>query len=157
MAIVSKALASGAVGAGVLTLIHQMARTRVPRAPRMDVVGMRAVDHVADWLGTRLLPRHQLYRVALAGDMVANSLYYSMVVGNTPAETWRRGLMLGAMAGVGAVSLPERIGLGAPPDSGSRSNQLMTIAWYLFGGLAAAAAANAFRGNRRLALGSAGT
>lgn len=145
---VSKAFASGAIGAGVLTLIHQSARGRLPRAPRMDVVGMRAVDRVTEWMGARVLPRPQLHRAALAGDMIANSLYYSMVPGRTPAATWQRGLMLGAMAGVGALSLPERIGLGTPPDSNSRSNQLMTVAWYVLGGLAAAAAANAFRIHR---------
>ena len=144
----SKALASGAVGAGVLTLIHQTAIGRVPRAPRMDVVGMRAVDHVTEWMGTENLPRTRLNRVALAGDLFANSLYYSMVAGRTRAETWQRGLMLGAMAGIGALSLPERLGLGTPPDGGSRSNQLMTVAWYVLGGLAAAAAANAFRSTR---------
>ena len=144
----SVSLASGAIGAGVLTLIHQSAKDRLPRAPRMDVVGMRAIDHVTQWIGARVLPRPQLHRAALAGDLIANSLYYSMVVGRTPAETWRRGLMLGAMAGVGALSLPERLGLGTPPGSGSRSNQLMTVAWYVLGGLAAAAAANAFRSGR---------
>lgn len=143
-----KALASGAVGAGVLTLIHESARRSVPRAPRMDVVGMRAIDRVMAWMNVALLNRPGLRRAAFAGDLVGNTLYYSAVVGRTPRDTWRRGLMLGAVAGVGALALPERIGLGTPPDSASRSNQLMTIAWYVIGGLAAAAAANAFR-NRR--------
>lgn len=40
--------ASGAIGAGLLTLILQSARGRLPRAPRMDVVGMRAVDRVTE-------------------------------------------------------------------------------------------------------------
>jgi hypothetical protein len=89
-----------------------------------------------------------LRRAALAGDLIANSLYYAAVPARTAGETWRRGLMLGALAGLGAVSLPERLGLGTPPDSRSRSNQLMTIAWYVIGGLAAAAAANTFRDSR---------
>ena len=144
----SLSLTSGVIGAGVLTLIHQGARRRLPRAPRMDVVGMRAVDRVTELMGARVLPRPQLYRTALAGDLIANSLYYSMVPGRTAGDTWRRGLMLGAMAGIGALSLPERIGLGKPPDSGSRSNQFMTVAWYVLGGLATAAAANAFRTGR---------
>ena len=144
----SSSFVSGAIGAGVLTLIHQGARRRLPRAPRMDVLGMRAVDRVTEWMGARVLPRPQLQRAALAGDLIANSLYYSMVPGRTASNTWRRGLMLGAMAGVGALSLPERLGLGTPPDSDSRSNQFMTVAWYVLGGLAAAAAANAFRSGR---------
>jgi hypothetical protein len=116
----------------------------------MDVVGMRAVDRVMEWLNMQLLNRPQLHRAALAGDLVGNALYYSAVAGRTPGDTWRRGVMLGTLAGIGALSLPERIGLGAPPDSGTRSNQLMTVAWYVIGGLAAAAAANAWshRGRR---------
>jgi hypothetical protein len=144
MANFAKAFISGTVGAGVLTLIHEAARRKVPRAPRMDIVGMRAVDRVMDWMHLQLLNRPQLRRVALAGDLVSNSLYYSAVPATTPGATWRRGLFLGALAGIGAVSLPERIGLGTAPDSRSRSNQLMTVAWYVFGGLAAAAAANAY-------------
>ena len=143
MANLSTALASGAVGAGVLTLLHVGARHQIPRAPRLDIVGMRAVDRVMDWMNLQLLNRPSLHRVALAGDLLGNSLYYSAIPGRTPGATWGRGLVLGALAGIGALSLPERIGLGTPPDSGRRSNQLMTVAWYVLGGLAAAAAANA--------------
>jgi hypothetical protein len=49
---------------------------------------------------------------------------------------------------VGALALLERIGLGAPPDSRRPGNQLMTVAWYVIGGLATAAAANAYSRNR---------
>lgn len=145
MANVPNALVSGAVGAGVLTLVHESARRRIARAPRMDVVGMRAIDHAMDGMDMELLDRRALRRAALLGDLVGNSLYYAGVVGRTPNDTWRRGLLLGAMAGIGAIALPERLGLGRPPNSGSWSNQLMTVAWYVIGGLAAAAAANAFR------------
>ena len=144
MANFAKAFISGTVGAGVLTLIHEAARRQVRRAPRLDIVGMRAVDRVMDWMNLELLRRPALRRVALAGDLVSNSLYYSAIPAATPAATWRRGLFLGALAGIGALSLPERIGLGTPPDSRSRTNQLMTVAWYVIGGLAAAAAANAY-------------
>lgn len=145
MRTLSNALGSGAVGAAVLTLIHEGARRRIPRAPRMDIVGMRAVDHVMDWMNLALLKHGRLRTAAFAGDLVGNSLYYAAVPGRTPGETWFRGLTLGALAGIGAVALPERIGLGTPPDSNTRTNQLMTVAWYVIGGLAAAAAANAFR------------
>ena len=142
MANYAKAFISGTVGAGVLTLVHEAARRQVPRAPRLDIVGMRAVDRFMGWMNLQLLNRPQLRRVALAGDLVSNSLYYSAVPGRTPGATWARGLVLGALAGIGALSLPTRLGLGTPPDSSRRSNQVMTVAWYVVGGLAAAAAAN---------------
>ena len=148
MANLAKAFFSGTVGAVVLTLIHKTARRRVPRAPRMDIVGMRAVDRAMDGMGMHLLKRPQLRRAALAGDLIGNSLYYSAIPAATPGATWRRGLFLGALAGVGALALPERVGLGAPPDSGRPGNQLMTVAWYVLGGLATAAAANAYARSR---------
>ena len=132
-----RSLASGAAGALVLTTIHDLARRHVYYAPRMDVVAMRGFD--------RILPGNyhhsrRLYRLALAGDLVANSLYYSVVPAASTAATWMRGTVLGAIAGLGALLLPKRMGLGEPPYSRYRTNQVMTIAWYLAGGAAAAIA-----------------
>jgi hypothetical protein len=52
-----------------------------------------------------------------------------------------RGALLGLAAGVGAAYLPPRIGLGEQPGQRPPATQIMTVAWYLAGGLAAAAAA----------------
>ena len=133
-----RSLASGVVGALALTAIHQMAQRHLYYAPRMDVVAMRGLD--------RILPGHyhhsrRLHRLALAGDLVGNSLYYSVVPAATSAATWIRAAALGTFAGLGALLLPERIGLGEPPYSRYRANQIMTVAWYLAGGAAAALAA----------------
>lgn len=139
-----RSLASGAAGALALTAIHDLARRHVYYAPRMDVVAMRGLD--------RALPGNyhhsrRLHRLALAGDLVANSLYYSVVPGATTAATWLRAAVLGTVAGVGALLLPERMGLGEPPYSRYRMNQVMTIAWYLAGAAAAAMAATLFGGS----------
>jgi hypothetical protein len=135
---IGRSLVSGAAGALALTAIHDFARRRVYYAPRMDVVAMRGLE--------RTLPGNyhhsrRLHRLALAGDLVANSLYYSVVPGATTPATWMRAAVLGTVAGVGALVLPERMGLGEPPYSGYRMNQVMTIAWYLAGAAAAAMAA----------------
>jgi hypothetical protein len=141
-----RSLASGLAGALALTAIHQMALRHLDYAPRMDVVAMRALD--------RILPGHfhhsrRLHRLALAGDLVGNSLYYSVVPAATRAATWMRAAALGTIAGLGALVLPARIGLGEPPYSRYRANRMMTVAWYLAGGAAAALAATV--------IGSAGT
>ena len=96
-------------------------------APRMDVVGMRMLARDKETVGTPALNN-----LALAGDLVFNSAYYSM------ATTWMRGAALGIVAGVGALVLPRKLGLGDPPKSELLSNQVMTVAWYVLGGLAAA-------------------
>lgn len=129
-------LIAGAAGALTLTAVHQAARAITDAAPRMDVVGMRALARGANAAGGTAPTTHAgLYGATLAGDLVANSAYYSL------ATTYARGTALGLAAGIGALVLPEKMGLGAPPKSELLSNQVMTVAWYLIGGLAAAATA----------------
>ena len=133
------ALLSGIAGAAALTAVHQAAQRLTDSAPRMDVVGMRAIARgkpaaeTASAGSTIPEPTNPaLYNMALAGDLVFNSAYYSL------ATTWTRGAALGLLAGIGALVLPKKMGLGDPPKSELLSNQLMTVAWYTIGGLAAA-------------------
>jgi len=131
---------AGVAGAGALTLVHQAARVMTPNAPRMDVLGMRALRGAYRQLGVSPRSDRALEREALAGDMVANSAYYSLVGVGSRESVWVRGLALGLVAGLGAVMLPKPLGLGDPPNAHLPSTQLMTIAWYVLGGLTAAAA-----------------
>ena len=140
------ALMAGMVGAVALTAVHQLARRVTDDAPRMDVLGERAIARTVHAAGGTLpLPR-TLHRWALAGDLLANSAYYSMVACGRDAHMWTRGIAMGLAAGAGALLLPRRIGLGDPPRSQHIPNQLMTVAWYLVGGLAAACAGRALKG-----------
>jgi hypothetical protein len=105
----------------------------------MDVVAMRGLD--------RILPGNyhhsrRLHRLALAGDLVANSLFYAAIPAPSRGATWWRAALFGTAAGVGALLLPQRIGLGTPPYSHDRANQFMTVAWYVVGAVAAAMTAN---------------
>jgi hypothetical protein len=131
---------AGMTGAGALTLVHQMARSMTPHAPRMDVLGMRAMRAAHRQLGVEAPSERALEREALAGDLVANTAWYSLVGAGSRANVWRRGIALGLTAGLGAILLPKPLGLGDPPDAHRPETQLMTVAWYVIGGLAAAAA-----------------
>jgi hypothetical protein len=123
-------------GAAALTAVHQAARAMTDTAPRMDVVGMRALARGSRALDADAPQTHKgLYRAALAGDLICNSAYYSL------ASTYTRGAVMGVLAGIGALMLPQRMGLGTPPKSNLLSNQVMTVSWYLVGGLVAAATA----------------
>ena len=70
---------AGAAGASALTLIHQTARSMTPHAPRMDVLGMRAVRATHRRLGLPDGSERQVEREAMAGDLVANAAYYALV------------------------------------------------------------------------------
>jgi hypothetical protein len=47
---------------------------------------------------------------------------------------------------VGALIVPQAVGLGPPPYAWTWSNRLMTVAWYTVGGIAAGAAYIALQG-----------
>ena len=138
-----RALASGLAGACALTAIHQTARGLTPDAPRMDVLGMRAIDRSARAVGVEPPAGANLYAAAMGGDILFNSLYYSLVGMGGPDGAWLRGAALGLTAGVGAVLLPGPLGLGTGPSRRTPQTALMTVALYLAGGLAAAAACRA--------------
>jgi hypothetical protein len=138
---VMRALGGGTVGAIALTALHELTRRTVPHAPRMDVIGMRALSKTVRALGRRPARGRRLFRQTLLGDLAANSLYYSLAAaGRRPRG---RGLLLGAAAGLGAAALPPLLGLGRSPGAKFPVTPLMTLALYTAGGLAAAAAGRA--------------
>lgn len=134
--VLPQALVSGLAGALVLTAIHETARRISPDAPRMDVLGMRGLRKLLDQADTPQPDSDTLFGLTMAGDIVSNGLYYSLV--GRGKKAWRRGALLGLAAGLGGVVLPGPLGLGDAPSSRTPQTRLMTVAWYLLGGLAAA-------------------
>jgi hypothetical protein len=87
----AKALVSGLIGASTLTLLHGTARRLVPDAPRMDILGMRAISKSLRAVGDPRLDNTSLHRASLIGDILANSLYYSLVGVGRERGVWLRG------------------------------------------------------------------
>jgi hypothetical protein len=137
----SRALLSGAAGALSLTAVHQTARRVSDAAPRMDLLGMRALARTFRAADQDPPPRDTLYDLTLAGDLVSNTLYYSLVGVGEEGGEWKRGALLGLAAGVGTVVLPPLLGLGSAPSRRMTATAAMTVAWYTAGGLAAAGVA----------------
>lgn len=136
-------LLGGLVGAVTVTLLNEVVRRRLPHAPRMDVIGERALAGTLEAAHVDPPRGRALYGWTMAADLVSNTLYYSLVGAGSPGGTWLRGGALGLAAGVGAVVLPRPLGLGRQPGARSPRTPLLTVAWYLAGGLAAAATARA--------------
>ena len=135
-------MASGLTGAAALTLAHETLRRFVPDAPRMDVVGARALSTVIQRTGCAAPDGRQMYAATMAGDLLSNGIYYSAIAAGGRDGIWMRAAVLGLAAGLGAVYLPEPLGLGDPPHSESRRNRVLTVALYVGGALVAAAAAS---------------
>jgi len=129
---------AGMAGATMLTAVHQTARQYANNAPRMDEVGMRGLARLREAAGAAPIDQDRLYEETFVGDLIANSLYYSLVGIGPRRGVFTRGMVLGLLAGAGALFLPRHMGLGDPPHSDRRANQLMTVGLYVIGGLAAA-------------------
>ncbi|GAA4405093.1 hypothetical protein GCM10023187_23170 [Nibrella viscosa] len=135
---VQKSLLSGLAGAVALTLLHETVRRFVPEAPRADILGMRAIAKGFEAADKELPDEDTLHQMALGGDLVSNTLYYSLVGLSKGKDTLLFGSALGALAGVGALTLPGPLKLGEAPTNRTRETMAMTIAWYLLGGVVAA-------------------
>jgi hypothetical protein len=137
-------LAAGFAGALALTALHETVRHLRPHdAPRMDVLGMRALRKL---LGKAHAPQpddETLFDLTMAGDILSNGLYYSLV--GSGRNALARGLALGALAGAGGVLLPGPLGLGEAPSGRTPQTQAMTVAWYTVGGLVAGLVAQSLR------------
>ena len=57
-------IGSGLTGALTLTAVHEAARRRLPEAPRMDVLGMRAIARATAALGQKPPPEPRLRELA---------------------------------------------------------------------------------------------
>jgi hypothetical protein len=135
------ALASGLTGAAALTAAHETLRQLLPDAPRMDVMGARALSSVYREWGCEPPEGQRLYAATMVSDLISNGLYYAAVTAGRRQHAWSRAIVFGLAAGLGAVYLPERLGLGRPPHAESRRNRALTVALYLTGALVAAGAA----------------
>lgn len=135
---ITQSLGSGLAGAIALNILHETVRQLVPEAPRADILGMRSITKGFRKAGEQPPTGNTLYGLAMLGDLTSNALYYSLV-GVSPRQPLLAGAVLGALAGIGAVTLPGPMGLGEAPTKRTEATIAMTIGWYLFGGLVAGA------------------
>ncbi len=136
------ALESGLAGASVLTLIHETLRRINPNAPRMDLLGMNALAKGLRSLNENVPNKSKLFLLTMAGDIIGNSLYYSLTGLGAKKNIWLKGSLLGLGAGLGAVLLPKPLGLIVAPSNRTTQTKLMTIALYTVGGIVTAAVAH---------------
>ncbi len=134
---IGRAALAGTAGAAALTTLHEAARKLSPRAPRMDIVGMRGIARLLTRLEVRIPSNRVLHQLALAGDLVSNAALYAAIGVGRASRAPVRGAVLGALVGLGALVLPRQLGLGDPPRSAESSNRIMTVGWYVVGGLVA--------------------
>jgi len=129
-------ITSGLAGSVALTIFHQVMKTNVSHAPRLDKLGMEAMETTLNKAGLPSTTSKDLYYKTLAGDIAANAGYYSLV-GLSPKNSITTGALLGAVAGIGAVGLPSKMGLINKYTNATQKTKLLTVALYLSAGLLA--------------------
>ncbi|MXV52333.1 hypothetical protein GS399_15265 [Pedobacter sp. HMF7647] len=133
-----KSLLAGLGGALTLNFIHETVRHFDPAAPRVDKLGEQALSKSMVNIGINPPEGNQLYQATLAGDILSNALYYSLIDGKNKTRYWLKGGLFGLAAGIGALSLPEPLGLDSEPVAGSTKRKNLTVLYYVAGGLATA-------------------
>jgi hypothetical protein len=128
------ALAAGLAGAVVLTLTHKALQKLFDDAPHMDLMGEEALQKTAHKMDIDI-PKEKSYGITLAGDIVANSLYYALAAIGSPKNALLRSSVLGLAAGAGGVLLPKHIGLTNAYSNRKLATRLMTMAIYSLGSL----------------------
>jgi hypothetical protein len=146
----ASSIIAGACGATAVTSIHELGRKQVYGAPRMDVVGERALTRALRAARIRPPRGERLRNATLVAELISNTLWYSLLGLGRGERPVRRGLLLGLVAGVGGVMLTPKLGLGRAPVRRAARTPWLTIVWYTLGGITAGVALRALRSRTRL-------
>ncbi len=131
-------LIGGLAGAIALNILHEVVRRFDADAPRIELVGEEALSKIIKSAGIDPPSGEPLYAATLAGDIVSNGLYYSMIGTVKDKDLLVNGVRYGIAAGIGALGLTKPLGLNDAPVNRTTKTKVMTVAYYVFGGLIAA-------------------
>ena len=131
----TKNLLAGLGGAIALNLLHEALKKSGPSMPRIDLLGEEALQKTLQHAGTEISDEDTLYLATLGGDLVSNAIYYSLIGKGNPEYIWSKAIALGLAAGIGAVALPEYIGLNPEPVARNQKVKALTVLYYLTGAL----------------------
>lgn len=137
-------IVSGLAGSLALTILHESLRKNVDLAPRMDLMGEEGMSKILSAAGVPVPEEPQLFNLTMGSDIVGNAGYYALVA-TTPKHPIVAGTVLGLAAGVGALTLPDKLGLNKEHSNATPKTQMLTMAIYLFGGLVAGAMYNVLK------------
>jgi len=134
-----KNLLAGLGGAVALNVLHESLKKHDRNMPRIDILGEEALEKSLDYFDAEIDSEQNLYKATLAGDILSNALYYSAIGAGAPQYVWPRAVAIGLAAGVGAITLPEPLGLDDKPVARSAKTKALTIGYYVVGALVTAA------------------
>jgi len=133
-----KNLIAGFAGAVALNILHETLKHKSKNVPRIDLLGENALQKTLGFFGEHIGNKQTLHNATLAGDIVSNTIYYSMIGAGEAKYLWPKAIFLGLSAGIGAVNLPEPMGLNPRPITKSEQIKALTVGYYVFGAIVTA-------------------
>jgi hypothetical protein len=137
-----KNLIAGLAGAVALNILHETLKKESNDVPRIDLLGEDAIQKTLKYFGGHIDNKETLYNATLAGDIVSNTLYYSIIGAGQAKYLWPKAIFVGLSAGIGAVKLPKPMGLDDTPVTKTDEVKVLTVGYYLFGALVTAGVVN---------------
>ena len=128
----------GLAGAIALNVLHEVVRKFIKDAPHVHIIGEQALSKSMRELNLEPPTGQTLYFSTLAGDVIANSVYFSLIGKSKRENLLGTGLLYGIAGGLGAVLLSKPLGLDDRPVNRTTKTTAMTIGYYALGGLVAA-------------------
>lgn len=135
----------GLAGAVALNLLHETARKYSSSAPSINKVGEQALSKSLSSVGIKPLSGKQNYQATLLADVISNTAYYSLIGSSKSKNIYLKGAFSGLVAGIGAITLPQPMGLDDKHVNKNTTRSLLTVGYYVFGGFVAAATISMLR------------
>lgn len=141
----NKNMLGGLIGALVLNVVHSAAKRFDPEAPAVDEVGEEAMKKTVSAAGFKPPKGNTLVAATFGADVASNAMLYTLIGYGGDKHRVLRGALLGTVVGLATLTIPEQAGLNAEPIKKTERTKLMTVTWYVIGGVAAALAIKALR------------
>jgi len=121
-----KKILAGLGGAIALNILHETIRKNFDNVPHINELGEEALLKMTDHTPLNITGENSLYAATLAGDIISNGFYYATTATN-------HNFTSGLLAGVGAIALPNKMGLDDTPVAENNKKKIMTVGYYVFG------------------------
>lgn len=135
----------GLAGAAALNIVHEIMKRSCSIAPRIDKVGEEAMAGAIELAGHNAPEGKKLTAVTLASDIVLNAAFYSLIGAGKESNLVPRGAVYGLAAGLSTVGGASVAPLNDEPVTKTTTTKIMTVSWYVIGGIVAGAMINGLR------------
>ncbi|MBA3314640.1 MAG: hypothetical protein M3552_08090 [Planctomycetota bacterium] len=130
-------MVSGLVGAAAVTGLNYLGQRISSQAPRLDELGRQAVRKTSRNVAGTQPSEQTVQATALGGDLMTNSMIYSLAGVGRAKRPEMRGLLAGVAMGAAVVLLAPMLGFGKRTTGIGPKGKAMAVGQYALGGLAA--------------------